>query len=93
MWDLIPRPGIEPLSPVLAGGFLTTGPPGKSPHLHFENTALAIVWSVEQVWRRRPGSCRESVRRTLQYLRNDGEVAWRERYLGDESVDSVMDWT
>ena len=29
MWDL-PRPGIEPMSPALAGGFLTTGPPGKS---------------------------------------------------------------
>ena len=29
MWDL-PRPGIEPMSPELAGGFLTTGPPWKS---------------------------------------------------------------
>ena len=29
MWDL-PRPGIEPVSPALAGGFLTTEPPGKS---------------------------------------------------------------
>ena len=29
MWD-IPRPGIEPLSPALAGGFLTTAPPGKT---------------------------------------------------------------
>ena len=29
MWDL-PRPGFEPMSPALAGGFLTTGPPGKS---------------------------------------------------------------
>ena len=28
---LIPRPGIEPVSPVLEGRFLTTGPPGKSP--------------------------------------------------------------
>ena len=30
MWDL-PGPGIEPVSPALAGRFLTTGPPGKSP--------------------------------------------------------------
>ena len=30
MWDL-PRPGLEPVSPALAGGFLTTAPPGKSP--------------------------------------------------------------
>ena len=28
-WDLL-GPGIEPLSPALAGGFPTTGPPGKS---------------------------------------------------------------
>ena len=32
MWDL-PGPGFEPVSPALAGGFLTTVPPGKS--LHF----------------------------------------------------------
>ena len=29
MWDL-PRPGLEPVSPALAGGFLTIVPPGKS---------------------------------------------------------------
>ena len=28
MWDL-PRPGFEPVSPALAGGFSTTAPPGK----------------------------------------------------------------
>ena len=28
MWDL-PGPGLEPASPALAGGFLTTVPPGK----------------------------------------------------------------
>ena len=31
MWDL-PGPGIEPVSPALAGRFLTTAPPGKSPN-------------------------------------------------------------
>ena len=30
MWSL-PGPGLEPVSPALAGGFLTTAPPGKSP--------------------------------------------------------------
>ena len=29
MWNL-PGPGIEPMSPALVGGFLTTGPPQKS---------------------------------------------------------------
>ena len=28
MWDL-PGPGLEPVSPALAGVFLTTAPPGK----------------------------------------------------------------
>ena len=28
MWDL-PRPGLEPVFPALAGGFSTTAPPGK----------------------------------------------------------------
>ena len=28
MWDP-PRPGLEPVSPALAGGFSTTAPPGK----------------------------------------------------------------
>ena len=31
MWDL-PRPGLEPMSPTLAGRFLTTAPPGKPLH-------------------------------------------------------------
>ena len=30
MWDL-PGPGLEPVSPALAGRVLTTAPPGKSP--------------------------------------------------------------
>ena len=32
MWDL-PGPGIELVSPALAGGFLTIGPPERSPGL------------------------------------------------------------
>ena len=27
---LVPQPGIEPMSPMLEGEFLTTGPPGQS---------------------------------------------------------------
>ena len=30
MWDL-PRPGLEPVTPALAGRFSTTAPPGKPP--------------------------------------------------------------
>ena len=45
MWDLH-RPGIEPMSPALAGRFLTTVPPGKPPFhmfLFFSFEAL-IIW-------------------------------------------------
>ena len=35
MWDL-PRPGLEPVSPALAGRFSTTAPPGKPLHLIFK---------------------------------------------------------
>ena len=33
MWDLL-RPGLEPVSPALAGRFLTTAPPGKPRSLY-----------------------------------------------------------
>ena len=38
MWDL-PRPGLEPMSPALAGRFSTTAPPGKPKEQHFDNIA------------------------------------------------------
>ena len=43
MWDL-PRPGLEPVSPALAGGFSTTVPPGK-PHalLFYPNRFLCCT--------------------------------------------------
>ena len=34
MWDL-PRPGLEPVSPALAGRFSTTVPPGKPQNRYF----------------------------------------------------------
>ena len=40
MWDL-PRPGLEPMSPALAGRFSTTAPPGK-PYYYFLNV---FYWS------------------------------------------------
>ena len=43
MWDL-PRPGLEPVSPALAGRFSTTAPPGKPSS--FLNTTLLFLWWV-----------------------------------------------
>ena len=43
MWDL-PEPGLEPVSPALAGGFLTTAPPGKS----WEPVLMAAPRSIFQ---------------------------------------------
>ena len=45
MWGL-PRPGIEPVSPALAGGFLTTAPPGKSLLLSFLVDYLAFSTDI-----------------------------------------------
>ena len=38
-WDL-PGPGLEPVSPALAGGFLTTAPPGKPQICYFEQESF-----------------------------------------------------
>ena len=43
MWDL-PGPGLEPVSPALAWGFLTTVPPGK-PH-----PGPFLSWESEPNW-------------------------------------------
>ena len=49
MWDP-PWPGIEPVSPALAGGFFTTEPPGKPQSITFWNlnTAKAMTYLVAQ---------------------------------------------
>ena len=42
MWDL-PRPGLEPVCPALAGGFSTTAPPGKPLWLAFNQQNIVKV--------------------------------------------------
>lgn len=36
MWDLVPWPGIKPMSPAVQGGLSATGPLGKSRIIHFK---------------------------------------------------------
>ena len=43
MWDL-PGPGLEPVSPALAGRFLTTEPPGKSVGIKFFTLSFSKVF-------------------------------------------------
>ena len=42
MWDLC-GPGLEPVSPPLAGGFLTTVPPGKPLFVSFSNSFISVL--------------------------------------------------
>ena len=44
MWDL-PRPGLKPVSPAMAGRFLTTAPPGKSPPPAPEFLTLLLIYT------------------------------------------------
>ena len=50
MWDL-PGPGLEPVSPALAGGILTAAPPGKPYHsflkIQFEASRKCKVTEIK----------------------------------------------
>ena len=49
MWDL-PWPGLEPVSPALAGRFLTTVPPGKSQDMKIFNPQFPEpIWGISQL--------------------------------------------
>ena len=67
MWDL-PGPGIEPVSPALAGRFLATVPPGKSgTHLFEANHSTYLHVCL--------GNRKEANRA--------GAEGWRGREVGD----------
>ena len=42
----LPGPGIEPVSPVLAGGFFTAAPPGKPKGHDHTDTAEGVIDSL-----------------------------------------------
>ena len=50
MWDL-PRPGLEPVSPALAGGFSTTAPAGKPLTFFFEQGKIVLVYLNNKIGR------------------------------------------
>ena len=43
MWDL-PRPGLEPMSPALAGGLPATAPPGKPHKVILRQIIFQTIW-------------------------------------------------
>ena len=46
IWDL-PRPGLEPMSPALAGRFSTTAPPGKPWNkIFFTISGIEMTWDI-----------------------------------------------
>ena len=58
MWDL-PGPGLEPVSPALAGRFSTTAPPGKPPltlseQVYFLSTSPWNHWALPRTTDVRP---------------------------------------
>ena len=59
MWDL-PRPGLEPVSPALAGGFLTTAPPGKLRSFCYLSIYLFILDALGLCCVQAFSSCSES---------------------------------
>ena len=68
MWDL-PGPGLQPVSPALADGFLTTAPPGKPPEMLIQVQQVVLVTA-------NPNYCRLPKRRPCmhhqQFLWNCG---------------------
>ena len=46
MWDL-PRPGLEPVSPALAGRFSTTAPPGKPQIFKYLLSIISTFFSLK----------------------------------------------
>ena len=57
----LPRPEVEPQSPALAGEFLTTGPPGKSPTSSFY-ISLFLMLIQEILMARRMEICQSQGR-------------------------------
>ena len=49
MWDP-PRPGLEPVSPALAGGFPTTAPPGKPQNTLFMLQFFFLFFAISDLF-------------------------------------------
>ena len=57
------RPEIKPASPALEDGFLTTGPPGKSPDLNFQKAIISYHFREDNL-----SFCYDDCQRHLQEI-------------------------
>ena len=69
-WDL-PRPGIEPASPALAGRFFTTEPPGKLPHTVLSPIYFPLGREEKKICLKRDGQFTKSYRIISQVRKNN----------------------
>jgi len=86
MWDL-PEPGIEPMSPALAGGFLSPGPPGKSQVRAYYDHLSFFTFSI-------PGFGLYLVGLEATVIYTSGQHILTEDYVSDPVLvagDTVMD--
>ena len=83
MWDL-PRSGLEPMSPALAGRFSTTAPPGKPPILEMNPTWLCHSILLIYNWILTTEKCRHLFQTSMWSTRNlllRGEEKWIQFFL------------
>ena len=72
LWDL-PGPGLQPFSPALAGGFLTTASPGKSPTFSYLDCCDSHLLVPLQSWIRSGPSSAQKPSMTPHFLFNNAE--------------------
>ena len=74
MWDL-PRPGLEPVSPALAGRFSTTAPPGKPwSYIFIMHQSFANI--KRKMWTNQIGKAfpKASLYSKIDFFHSDGSI-------------------
>ena len=74
-WDL-PRPGLEPVSPSLAGRFSTTAPPGKPEHLFIRFFVICISSLVKCLLRSLAHFLKLGCFLIVQYIHLQRTISW-----------------
>ena len=78
MWDL-PGPGLKPVSPALAGGFLTTAPPGKPTFYYLKENSKAIWYRSTAFSKSDKDALYRNCNRKLLTLSRNGQKYFRQK--------------